>query len=45
MKTNKLTISERIIGWLVDLYMQKTRPGETEKSSKFHSGVKSIDSR
>jgi len=39
METNKLTISERIIGWLIDLYIRKTSSGKMEKSSKFHPEV------
>ncbi len=42
MKTNKLTISETIIGWLLDQYMQRTRAVKAEKSPAFQSEVKSM---
>jgi hypothetical protein len=42
MKTNKLTITESIIGYLIDLYVRKAGTDKTEKSSKFHPEVMSM---
>ena len=42
MKTNTLTISERIIGWLIDQFMRKVKTEKIEKSPKFHPEVMSM---
>jgi hypothetical protein len=39
MKTKKLTITESLLGWFIDLFMRKARTEKTERSPKFHPEV------
>jgi hypothetical protein len=39
MKSNRLTFTENIIGWLVDLYFQMSSTEKNRKPSKFQAEI------